>query len=152
MDRVNKWRKAHGYYKVKRYLKVIEDQKTRGYPAPHLWFPSLKYLAPIKVLQKLWPWGNLDLTPTWSGRPAEYIQKYISKMEGRDSMMSFMWFYHLRLYSTSRDFEYQTELKNTSGWVFFGSAKFLRAKEMLDQLIKEGYSSSNLTIFYPRGG
>jgi hypothetical protein len=151
MDGVNKWRKAHHLGKVKRYIRVVEDQKARGYPAPHIWFPGLIKLAPIGVLQHLWPCGSLDLKRSWSDRPAAYIQKYITKMDGRYSMMSFMWYYHLRLFSTSRDYVYQTENVAASKYRFSGAGGYFRTKELVEQLIAEGYSCSDPRLIQPRG-
>lgn len=151
MDGVNKWRKAHGLRKVKRYIRVVEDQKARGYPAPHVWFPGLIRLAPIGVLQGLWQWGSLDLKRSWSDRPAAYIQKYIAKMEGRYSMMSFMWYYHLRLFSTSRDYVYQTEEVAASKYRFSGAGGYFRTKELVGLLIAEGYSCSDPHLITSRG-
>lgn len=142
MDEINKWRKRHGYKKVRAYIKVVEDQKDRLYPCPHIWFPGLKYLAPIGVIQKLWPYGNVDLKLIWDDSPANYITKYISKMEGREFMQAMMWAYNLRLYSTSRDFQYIYKDRPDSGWRFASAGGKYSIEEEIRKLVGEGYISA----------
>lgn len=151
MDEINKWRKRHGKPKIKRFIRVLEDQKGRQYPCPHVWFPGLLYLAPIDVIKKLWPYGNVDIERTWNNSPANYITKYISKMEGRDFMQAMTWAYSLRLYSLSRDYRYVHKDRPLSGWRFDSSGGKYSIEENVRQLIKEGYSVSGASLIYPRG-
>jgi len=142
MDEINKWRKRNGLKKVRAYIKVLEDQKDRLYPCPHIWFPGLKYLAPISMIQKLWPYGNVDIALIWNDSPANYITKYISKMEGREFMQAMMWAYKLRTYSTSRDFQYSHKDRPDSGWRFVFSGGKYSAEEEIRKLVDEGYVSA----------
>jgi hypothetical protein len=97
IDKINKWRKARGLSKIKGFLHVNEDQPGSGYPAPHIVFPGLKYLAPHDVVAKLWGNGFIKVNVGGSVNPAKYACKYITKMEGKDSMMAMMWFLVLGL-------------------------------------------------------
>lgn len=151
MDRLNKWRKAHNLSKVKRYIRVLEDQKDRLYPCPHIWFPGLKWLAPIEEIQRLWPYGNVDIDFIENTTPANYIIKYISKMEGRDFMQVMIWHYRLRLFSTSRNFRYIYKDKSDSGWRFSCSGNRFRVEENIELLVNEGYSHPNSTLIGARG-
>ena len=152
MDRVNKSRKARGLSKVKRYISVIEDQPQRHYPHKHFWFPGLKWLGNIEEIQKLWPWGNVDLDYIDSSSPASYIIKYISKMEGKDFMQAMIWHYRLRLFSTSRNFRYIYKDETDSGWRFWCTGGHFSTQEKIDVLIDEGYSVVDTTLISPRGG
>ena len=152
MDRVNKLRKARGLSKVKRYVAVLEDQPGRHYPHKHFWFPGLKWLGNIKEIQELWPWGNVDEDYIDSSSPASYIIKYISKMEGKDLMLAEMWYYRLRLFSTSRNFRYIYRDETDSGWRFWHSGGPNSTKEKIDLLIDEGYSIVTTSLIQPRGG
>jgi hypothetical protein len=151
MDRVNKSRKARGLKKVKRYIKVLEDQKDRLYPCPHIWFPGLKWLEDIDVLQRLWPYGNVDLKYADSTAPAAYIIKYIAKMNGRDFMQVMIWHFRLRLYTTSRDFVYIYKDEKDSGWRYHFSGGPFSAQESASLLVAQGYTSTQAGQPIPRG-
>lgn len=140
MDRVNKYRKAHGLSKVKRYIRVVEDQPGREFPCPHIWFPNLKHLAPIEVLQRLWPYGNVDLQYRDSESPATYIIKYLTKMEGKGFMQAMIWYFHLRMFSTSRDYKYSPDHSAPSPWRFHCSLHQSAVQGAVDMLTHEGYS------------
>jgi hypothetical protein len=78
VDRLNKWRVSHGLSKVKGYLHVNECQPQSDYPAPHIVFPGLKWVAPQKVLAELWGSGFIDVRVGGSINPAKYACKYIT--------------------------------------------------------------------------
>ena len=151
MDRVNKLRQARGLSRVKRYIKVLEDQKGRSYPCPHIWFPGLKWLAKVEDIQRLWPYGNVDISFIENTTPANYIIKYIAKMEGREFMHVMIWHYRLRLFSTSRGFRYIYKDKTDSGWRFHSSADRFRTAENIDLLLADGYSVEPSELIQPRG-
>lgn len=121
MDRINKLRKSKGLGKIKRYIRVIEEQPDRLYPHYHIWFPGLRWLADYQEIQHLWPYGNVDFEYRDSQSASEYIIAYISKMEGREFFLAMTWEYKLRFYSLSRDYEYSAETKPPSGWTFVSS-------------------------------
>jgi len=151
-DAVNHLRKRRGTSKVKRYIGVMETQKERCYPAPHYFLPGLKWLAHNRDLQRLWPWGNVDITPVWRGCPSDYLLKYLTKMEGQESMMSFLWFHKIRLYTFSGDYVYRTEEATASKVRFAGSGGPFKTKELWDLLIEEGYTGSAAGLKHLRGG
>ncbi len=91
VDKVNKWRESKGLSKIKGFLHVNEDQPGSGYPAPHIVFPGLKYLAPHDVVSKLWGYGFVKVNVAGSVHPANYACKYITKMKDKDFMMAMMW-------------------------------------------------------------
>jgi len=151
MDGVNKWRTRNGYKKVWYYIRVMEDQKGRGYPAPHIWFPGLQFLAPIDVLKGLWPYGDVDVKRIDGIAPATYICKYITKMEGKDFMLAMMKGFGTRFFSTSRSFKYRPKEKFDSGrWVFAFSNPTL--KDGCQRLLEQGYSVADPHLILGRGG
>lgn len=151
LDRVNKLRKSHGLPRVKRRIATIEEQHDRHYPHTHIWFPGLKYLAKIEDIQKLWPWGNVDLKVIDNMTPANYIIKYISKMEGKGFMQAMLWYFRLRLFTTTRDFKYIYELKPDNGWKYEMTGEYFRAKEKAEQLTADGYEILGSELIQPRG-
>ncbi len=151
LDRVNKLRKAKGWKKVKYRISVLEEQPGRLYPHYHIWFADLHYLAPIRDLQRLWPYGNIDLQTRWGTEPAEYIINYISKMKGRDFFLAMIWNYHLRLYATSRDYAYAPKKKTNTDWVFSSAMDTAAAKRLIDLHLNQGYSFNGPTPAHPRG-
>jgi hypothetical protein len=151
-DELNKYRKAHGLKKIRAYVKALEEQPARHYPHLHIWFPGLKWLAPISVIQGLWPYGNVDIKRIWNTSPGEYIIKYISKMQGKDSMHVMLWAFHLRLFSTSRGLQYGPEIHADNGWRYSSSGGYFTMKEEVERLIAEGYSVTDPTLIQPRGG
>ena len=118
IDRVNKWRESRGLSKIKGFLHVNEDQAGTGYPAPHIVFPGLKYLAPSDVLENLWGYGFVKVNVAGSLHPANYACKYITKMKGKDFMMAMMWLFSIRTYTFSRVFKYKGEDWVNPGWKF----------------------------------
>lgn len=150
-DELNKYRKAHGLKKIRGYVKVLEDQKERHYPHLHIWFPGLKWLAPINEIQRLWPYGNVDIKRIWNTAPGEYIIKYISKMAGKDLMQVMLYTFHLRLFSTSRGLKYGPERKQDNGWRYSSSGGYFSMKEEVERLVAEGYSIADPTLIQSRG-
>lgn len=152
MDEINKWRKRHGLSKVKRFIRVMEDQPDRHYPCPHIWFPGLKWLAPIDVIQGLWPYGDVDLEYRDQTSPATYITKYITKMQGKDFMQAMMWRFALRLFSTSRDFRYAVPEPTSQKWSFHAAGGQSRIKEAVDMLVADGWHCPPSVPGIARGG
>ncbi|MFC1909265.1 hypothetical protein ACFLXD_05365 [Chloroflexota bacterium] len=106
MNRVNRWRKRHGYSKAK-CIPVLEVQPATGYPHIHIVFPYLKYLAPVVWMRE--QWGQAENSVNFqvkdSVSPVSYVCKYISKLEGwSDMALSYIWVNRTRLYSMSRDY------------------------------------------------
>lgn len=151
VDKVNKWREGRGLSKIKGFLHVNEDQPGSGYPAPHIVFPGLKYLAPHDVLAKLWGYGFIKVNVGGSVHPAKYACKYITKMRGKDFMMAMMWIFNVRTYSFSRVFKYRGEDRAISEWEFLGrgrgkSGGLESLEDAIERLIDEGYYIFNLGL------
>jgi hypothetical protein len=96
-------------------FKVMEGT-DRGYPAPHIVFPGLRWLADVELLNKLWGNGHVWVSFTGSIRPASYACKYISKMGLHDDWLMWMWRWGIRLYSFSGDFRGK-KVEKRGGWV-----------------------------------
>ena len=146
IDKLNKWRESKGLSKIKGFLHVNEDQPGSGYPAPHIVFPGLKYLAPHDVISKLWGYGFVKVNVAGSVHPANYACKYITKMKGKDFMMAMMWFFNIRTYTFSRVFKYKREDWVNPGWEFLkrGRSKDGHGLESLEDTVSklredEGY-------------
>lgn len=107
LNRVNTWRKRHGYQKCK-CLSVLESQnKITKYPHVHIIFPYLRYLAPLDFLTETWGMANnsVDIKYRDMMSPVGYLCKYITKMDGwSDLAMSYIWTNRTRLYSYSLDY------------------------------------------------
>jgi hypothetical protein len=106
MNRVNRWRKRHGYSKVK-CIPVLEVQPATGYPHIHIVFPYLNWLAPIVWMRE--QWGQAENSVNFqvkdSVSPVSYVCKYISKLEGWSAIaLSYIWVNRTRLYSMSRNY------------------------------------------------
>jgi len=106
MNRVNRWRKRHGYSKAK-CIPVLEVQPATGYPHIHIVFPYLRYLAPVEWMREQWGQAenSINFQVKNSVSPVSYVCKYISKLEGwSDVALSYIWINRTRLYSMSRDY------------------------------------------------
>ena len=150
-NETNKWRNRHGLKTVRAYVKVLENQPDRNYPHLHIYFPGLKYLAPIQMMQKLWPEGNVDYEYTQSTSPADYLTKYLSKMDGRDFMNLMLYAFALRLYSNSRGLKYGAIVKTDKGWRFLAAGTHYAIKDQLEQYLRAGYSITSQESIPPRG-
>jgi hypothetical protein len=151
IDKINKWRKARGLSKIKGFLHVNEDQPGGGYPAPHIVFPGLRYLAPHDVVEKSWGYGFIKANVGGSVHPAKYACKYITKMKGKDFMMAMMWFFNIRTYTFSRVFKYEREERASNEWWFLrrGRGKGGRLESLEDaikRLMDKGYYIFNIGL------
>ena len=157
IDKINKWRESRGLSKIKGFLHVNEDQPGSGYPAPHIVFPGLKYLAPHGVVAELWRHGFIKVNVGGSVHPAQYACKYITKMKGKDFMMAMMWFFNIRTYTFSRVFKYRGEDRAGSEWEFLRRGKGKGGGlESLEDAVKrfmgEGYYVFNIGLLRLRAG
>jgi hypothetical protein len=150
-DKLNKWRKRHNLPIVKRSMKVLEIQTARNYPHLHILYTGLSWLAPIDVIQKLWPWGNADIQHTDSTSPVDYVTKYISKVDGKDFMNLMLYAFHLRLFSNSRGLRYSPAIRKNNGWGFFTAGSRHSIETYVNQFIKAGYSPAGELLMDPRG-
>lgn len=150
-DELNKSRKRQGLKKVRAFVKVLEIQPGREYPHVHIYFPGLKWLAPTKVLQRIWPYGNVDVGHTDSSSPSQYLAKYLSKMNGRDFMNVMLFIYHLRLYSNSKGLRYATVNRHNTGWQYSSAGTRLQSEANAVHYIEAGYSLVGQISITPRG-
>ena len=117
LNAVNQYRKRRGWRRT-HYLWVVEVQPGTGYPHVHIFFPSLRYLAPLKVLSGNWRRGRANVEPPRKIKLncAGYISKYLRKMEGwEDEHLMLLWNGGCRMYSFSRGFSAKVE-KTESEW------------------------------------
>lgn len=150
-NETNKWRNRNDLKTVRAFVKVLEIQPGRNYPHLHIYFPGLKWLAPIQMMQKLWPEGNVDYEYTDSTSPANYITKYLSKMDGKDFMNLMLYSFALRLYSISQGLKYSVIVKIDKGWKFLSIGTHSAIQDQVSQLLKADYSITGQESIRPRG-
>ncbi len=98
---LNEYRKRKGLTKRLVYFWINEGQKN-GYPAPHVVFVGIKYLAAKHVLESLWRHGFIDVRMTrGENKVSRYVVKYLTKMGTMDDWLCWMWFFKIRLYGFS---------------------------------------------------
>jgi hypothetical protein len=157
IDKINKWREYRGLSKIKGFLHVNEDQPGSGYPAPHIVFPGLKYLAPHDVVARLWGHGFTKVNVGGSVHPANYACKYITKMKGKDFMMAMMWVFNVRTYTFSRVFKYRREDNAISEWEFLRRGKgksggLESLEDAIKRLMDGGYYIFNIGLLRLNAG
>jgi len=117
LNAVNEYRKRRGWRRL-HYLWVVEVQCETGYPHVHIFFPNLKWLAPLSIINGNWQHGRANI-----GSPkkikvncAAYISKYLRKMHGwSDLHLALLWSGKCRMYGFSRGFSAKFE-KKESEW------------------------------------
>ncbi|MFC1986391.1 hypothetical protein ACFLWC_05305 [Chloroflexota bacterium] len=117
LNAVNQYRKRRGWHRS-HYLWVVEVQTETGYPHVHIFFPNLRYLAPISILTSSWGKGraNLSMPAKINTNCAAYIAKYLRKMHGwTDLHQALLWSGRCRMYGFSRGFSAKVE-KKESEW------------------------------------
>lgn len=121
LNAVNQYRSRRGWRRA-HYLWVVEVQPGTGYPHVHIFFPSLRFLAPVSILSGNWSRGraNIEAPKKINVNCAGYISKYLRKMEGwSDLHLALLWSGHSRMYSFSRGFSAKLE-KGEPEWRLFG--------------------------------
>jgi hypothetical protein len=104
INTLDQYRRDNGAAKLK-YLCIIEEQKRTGYPHLHIIFPNLKYIAPFNEILRAWGQGGCMITQRDNMSPTSYVCKYITKMDGwSEDAQAYLWYYHIRLYSMSVDY------------------------------------------------
>ncbi|MFC2063075.1 hypothetical protein ACFLS8_03945 [Chloroflexota bacterium] len=117
INAVNQYRYRRGWRRT-HYLWVVEVQKETGYPHVHIFFPKLKWLAPLNIINGNWTKGraNIGAPKRINVNCAGYICKYLRKMEGWDDLhLAMLWSGHCRMYSFSRGFFASLD-KKTPEW------------------------------------
>ena len=151
LNELGKWRKRHGYTKKLQYHRQLEIQPGRFYPHNHIWFPDIKYLAPLDVIDKLWPYGITNVLYIDEGRGPDYVTDYISKMEGRDFFNVMLFNFHLRLYSNSQDLNQGPEIRKDTAWGYASAGTLLATERVIWEYLMAGYSEAGQASMMPRG-
>jgi len=84
INAVNQYRKRRGWRRL-HYLWMVEVQDGTGYPHVHIFFPKLKWIAPLSIINGNWRHGraNIESPRKIKVNCAAYISKYLRKMKGR---------------------------------------------------------------------
>lgn len=89
------------------YVAVLEAHKT-GYPHLHVAYPSLRYLAPKKIINAAWKMGSTHIAGSRRGgrgvtlSPLRYVLKYVVKLSGWSELaLAHLWHARARLYNIS---------------------------------------------------
>ena len=117
INAVNQYRKRRGWRRL-HYLWVVEVQTGTGYPHVHIFFPNLKWIAPLSIINGNWRHGraNIESPKKIKVNCAAYISKYLRKMRGwSDLHLALLWSGHCRMYGFSRGFSAKVE-KKESEW------------------------------------
>ena len=140
LNAVNQYRKRRGWKRT-HYLWVVEIQPGTGYPHVHIFFPNLRFLAPISILNGNWKQGraNMGAPKKITTNCAAYISKYLRKMRGwSDIHLAMLWSGHSRMYGFSRGFSIKLE-KKESEWQKWRIIKTDNIDELEYGLMKGGY-------------
>jgi hypothetical protein len=151
MDEWNKLRARRGFKKRLIYFKVPEVQPGRNYPHIHILIPGLRVIGDFKEIQNLWPYGNADFKYVDQASPANYITKYISKMDGDDFANLMLYTYHLRMFSMAKGFKYPLKDKNKNDFKFFMAITHASIEKYLYKIMKAGYEQEIERLTEPRG-
>jgi len=141
INAVNQYRKRRGLHRS-HYLWVVEVQMETGYPHVHIFFPNLRFLAPIKILTSNWSKGraNISIPKKIKTNCAGYISKYLRKMYGwTDLHQALLWSGRCRMYSFSRSFSVKVE-KKESEWERWNIIETDNIQELEYGLMKGGYA------------
>ena len=117
INAVNQYRKRRGWRRL-HYLWVVEVQTGTGYPHVHIFFPNLKWIAPLSIINGNWRHGraNIESPKKIKVNCAAYISKYLRKMQGwSDLHLALLWSGKCRMYGFSRGFSSKVE-KKESEW------------------------------------
>ena len=117
LNAVNQYRRRRGWRRL-HYFWVVEVQKETGYPHIHIFFPNLRFVAPLDILNSNWGRGRANISSPKKIKVncAAYISKYLRKMRGwSDLHLALLWSGHCRMYGFSRGFSDKVE-KKESEW------------------------------------
>jgi len=140
INAVNQYRKRRGWRRL-HYLWVVEVQAGTGYPHVHIFFPNLKWIAPLGIINGNWRHGraNIESPKKIKVNCAAYISKYLRKMQGwSDLHLALLWSGHSRMYSFSRGFSAKVERKE-SEWMRWHVIETNNLNEFEYKLMKNGY-------------
>ncbi|MEQ4488556.1 MAG: hypothetical protein AAC993_06990 [Dehalococcoides mccartyi] len=138
LNGINQYRKRRGWPRL-HYLWVVEVQKETGYPHVHIFFPNLKWLAPLSIINGNWNKGraNIESPKAITTNCAGYISKYLRKMNGwSDLHLALLWSGKCRMYGFSRGFSPKVEKKETE-WQKHAVLQ-TTDRDMLEKSLEEG--------------
>ena len=141
LNAVNQYRKRRGWRRL-HYLWVVEVQHGTGYPHVHIFFPNLRWLAPIKIINGNWREGraNVESPKKIKVNCAAYVSKYLRKMEGwLDLHLALLWSGKSRMYGFSRGFSLNME-KRESEWKRWQIVEAENIEQMEKVLEAGGYT------------
>ena len=140
LNAVNQYRKRRGWRRL-HYLWVVEVQPGTGYPHVHIFFPNLKWVAPLRIISGNWTQGRANIKSPKKIRTncAGYISKYLRKMEGwLDLHLAMLWKGKCRMYGFSRGFCAKIG-KPESEWNRWGVIQTDSVEELELNLMRGGY-------------
>ena len=140
LNAVNQYRRRRGWRRL-HYLWVVEVQPDTGYPHVHIFFPNLKWLAPLKIINGNWRQGraNIKSPKKIEVNCAAYISKYLRKIQGwSDLHLTLLWSGKCRMYGFSRGFSAKIE-EPESGWQRWHVIETNNLEEFEFNLMKGGY-------------
>ena len=140
LNAVNQYRRRRGWRRL-HYLWVVEVQRGTGYPHVHIFFPNLKWLAPLSIIGGNWTQGraNIESPKRIKANCAAYVSKYLRKMDSwLDLHLALLWKGRCRMYSFSRGFSAKIE-KRESEWGRWGVVQTDDLEELELNLMKGGY-------------
>ena len=139
INAVNQYRRRRGWRRL-HYLWVVEVQPGTGYPHVHIFFPKLKWIAPLDIINGNWRQGRANVKSPRKIKVncAAYISKYMRKMEGwLDLHLALLWIGKCRMYSFSRGFSAKIE-KPKSEWERWAIIETKNLEELEFNLMKGG--------------
>jgi len=141
LNAVNQYRKRRGWRRL-HYLWVVEVQRGTGYPHVHIFFPKLKWIAPLDIINGNWRQGrsNIESPKKIRVNCAAYISKYLRKMRGwSDLHLALLWSGKCRMYSFSRGFSAKIE-KPESEWHRWQIVETENSEKLEKMLEEVGYA------------
>ena len=141
LNAVNQYRKRRGWRRL-HYLWVVEVQHGTGYPHVHIFFPNLRWLAPLNIINGNWREGraNVESPKKIKVSCAAYISKYLRKMRGwSDLHLALLWSGKCRMYSFSRGFSTKIE-KPESEWQRWQVIEAKNLEDLEFNLMKGGFA------------
>jgi hypothetical protein len=140
LNAVNQYRKRRGWRRL-HYLWIVEVQTETGYPHVHIFFPNLKWLAPLSIINGNWKQGRANIESPKKIRVncAAYISKYLRKMRGWTELhLALLWSGKCRMYGFSRGFSAKIE-KPESIWQRWKVIETKNLEELEFNLMTGGY-------------
>jgi hypothetical protein len=146
LNAVNQYRRRRKWRRLQ-YLWVVEVQAGIGYPHVHVFFPNLRWLAPLEIINGNWRQGraNVESPKKVKVNCAAYVSKYLRKMRGwLDIHLALLWSGRCRMYSFSRGFSAKIEKRESEWqrWQVIETEHVEQVKKGLEEVgyaIEEGY-------------